>query len=123
MLYANDKGAGQPVHPRSLISAFVVRCLDSVVYLVFVNKLSSLLLASVAEEASLSLTWSETPKDTFNHGEAQMYLPLHGMCRICTLYLQSVNFMQMLTQSIWSFKLYKCFCLTQQFCLVLTSTD
>ena len=30
----------------------------------------------------------------------KMYLPLHGMCRICTLYLQSVGFMQMLTQSI-----------------------
>ena len=35
----------------------------------------------------------------------KMYLPLHAMCRKCTLYLQSVNFMQMLTQSIWSFKL------------------
>ena len=45
----------------------------------------------------------------------KMYLPLHGMCRICTLYLQLVNFMQILTQSIWSFKLHKCFCLTQQF--------
>ena len=30
----------------------------------------------------------------------KMYLPLHGMFRICTLYLQSVNFMQMLTQSL-----------------------
>ena len=45
----------------------------------------------------------------------KMYLSSHGMCRICTLYLQSVNFMQMLTQSICSFKLHKCFCLTQQF--------
>ena len=45
----------------------------------------------------------------------KIYLPLHGLCRICTLYLQSVNFMQMLTQSIWYFKLHKCFCLTQQF--------
>ena len=45
----------------------------------------------------------------------KIYLPLHGMCRICTVYLQSVNFIQMLTQSIWSFKLHKCFCLTQQF--------
>ena len=25
--YANNKGADQPAHPRSLISAFVVRCL------------------------------------------------------------------------------------------------
>ena len=32
--YANNKGAHQPVHPHSLISAFVVRCLDSV-YLSF----------------------------------------------------------------------------------------
>ena len=39
----------------------------------------------------------------------KMYLPLHGMCRICTLHLQSVNFMQMLTKSIWSFKLHECF--------------
>ena len=29
MSYANYKGADQPAHPRSLISAFVVRCLDS----------------------------------------------------------------------------------------------
>ena len=28
------------------------------------------MLASVAEQASLSLTWSETPEDTFSHDEA-----------------------------------------------------
>ena len=27
--YVNNKGTDQPAHPRSLISAFVVRCLDS----------------------------------------------------------------------------------------------
>ena len=27
----NNKGADQPAHPRSLISAFVVRCLDSII--------------------------------------------------------------------------------------------
>ena len=27
--YVNNKGADQPAHPRSVISAFVVRCLDS----------------------------------------------------------------------------------------------
>ena len=31
MPYANNKGADQPAHPRSLISAFVVRCLDSII--------------------------------------------------------------------------------------------
>ena len=49
------------------------RCLDSVMSLVSVSKVSSLVLASVAEQASLSLTRSETPKDTFSHVEAQLY--------------------------------------------------
>ena len=31
MSYANNKGADQSAHPRSLINAFVVRCLDSVI--------------------------------------------------------------------------------------------
>ena len=30
MLYANNKGADQPAYTRSLISTFVVRCLDSI---------------------------------------------------------------------------------------------
>ena len=42
MSYATNNGADQPAHPRSLISAFVVRCLDSVMSLVSVNKISSL---------------------------------------------------------------------------------
>ena len=29
--HANNKGADQPAHPRSLISAFVVRWLDSII--------------------------------------------------------------------------------------------
>ena len=33
MPYANNKGADQPAHPRSLISTFVVRCLDSMIYI------------------------------------------------------------------------------------------
>ena len=33
MSYVNNKGADQPAHQRSLISAFVVRCLDSIISL------------------------------------------------------------------------------------------
>ena len=73
MSYANNKGADQPAHSHSLISAFVVCCLDSVTSLVSVTKISSLMLASVAEQASLNLTWSETPEDTFSHNEAHMF--------------------------------------------------
>ena len=65
MSYANNKGADQPAHPRSLISAFVVRCLDNGMPLVSATKISSLMLASVAAQAGLSLTWSETPEDIF----------------------------------------------------------
>ena len=47
-------------------------CLDSVMSLDSVTKISSLMLASVAEQASLSLTWLETPTDTFSHDEAHI---------------------------------------------------
>ena len=80
MSYANNKGADQPAHLDSLISAFVVRCLDSVMSLVSVTKISNLRLASVAEQAGLSLTWSETPKDTFSHDEAHMHCYTSSWC-------------------------------------------
>ena len=40
--YANNQGADQPAHPRSLISAFVVHCLDSTIPLLAVAEISSL---------------------------------------------------------------------------------
>ena len=39
MPYANNKGADQPAHPRSLISAYVVRCLDSVIPLLAIDEI------------------------------------------------------------------------------------
>ena len=42
MPYANNKGAVQPTHPRSLISAFVVCCLDRIILLVSISEISSL---------------------------------------------------------------------------------
>ena len=72
MSYANNKGADQPAHPRSLKSAFIVRCLDSVMSLFSVTTISSLMQASVAEQASLRLTWSETPEDRFSCDVAQI---------------------------------------------------
>ena len=35
---ANNKGADQPVHPRSLISTFVVRCLNSTICILAISK-------------------------------------------------------------------------------------
>ena len=57
MPYANNKDADQPVHPRSLISAFVVRFLDSIIPLICISHISSLYLAFVPLQAGLSLCW------------------------------------------------------------------
>ena len=60
----------EPRHEKTcLISAFVVCCLDRIIPLVSISKISSLYLASVAAQAgfgSLSLTWSQTPKNSFS---------------------------------------------------------
>ena len=64
MPYENNKDAGQPAHSRSLISAFVIRCIDSIKPLVSTPKISSTLLV-VAEQAGLSLIWSQTSKTGF----------------------------------------------------------
>ena len=60
-----QQSADQPAHPRSLISASIVRCLDSIMPLVHISEIPSLHLASVAAQAGLCLTWSETPKTDF----------------------------------------------------------
>ena len=70
MLYANNKGADQPAHPRSLISAFVVRCLDRIISLDSIAEISR--LGTVAAQTGFCLAWSETPDDTFCHDEAHI---------------------------------------------------
>ena len=40
--YANNKVADQPAHPHSLISAFVVHCLDSIIPLLAIAEISRL---------------------------------------------------------------------------------
>ena len=65
MPYANNKDADQPAHQHSLISAFVVRCLDSIIPLVSISKISSLYLASIAVQGGLSLPWLQTTKTGF----------------------------------------------------------
>ena len=42
MSYGNNKGADQPAHSRSLISAFVVRCLNSIISLDSIAEISRL---------------------------------------------------------------------------------
>ena len=42
MPYANNKGTDQPAHSRSLISAFVVHCLYSIISILAISKVSRL---------------------------------------------------------------------------------
>ena len=63
----NNKGADQPAHPRSLISTFVVHCLDCIIPVLAKSKIPKFqdYLASVPAQAGLSLTWLQTPKSGF----------------------------------------------------------
>ena len=42
----------------------------------YISEFSSLYLVSVASQADLSLTWSETPKTGFSHNEAHLFIQL-----------------------------------------------
>ena len=63
--FANNTGADQPAHPRSLISAFVIRFLERTIFNLATGKISIFYLVSVAEETGLKLTLTETPKTGF----------------------------------------------------------
>ena len=65
MPYANNKRADKPAHPRSLISAYVVRWLDSIIPVLAKSKIAILRLVSLAEQTGLCLIWSQTPKTGF----------------------------------------------------------
>ena len=61
----NNTGADQPAHPRRLISAFVIRFLESIISKLATSEISIFLLVSVAEETGLNLTLSETSTTGF----------------------------------------------------------
>ena len=92
ILYVNNKGADQPAHPRSLISAFVVRCLDSMIPLpvVSISEISSLHLVYVAAQAGLSYLVAN-PEDRFSHDVAHM-----ASCLFQTIQLKYCHYV-----SVW----------------------
>ena len=72
--YATNKDVDQPVHPRSLISTFVVRCLDSIMSLT-----TSLYICNFMTLASF-FSWAdrfesylvEHPEDSFSRDEVEL---------------------------------------------------
>ena len=73
MPYANNKGADQLAHARSLISAYVFHCMDRIIHvpLLAIAEISRPYLISSVEQAGLSVTWSQIPEDTFSRDVAQ----------------------------------------------------
>ena len=74
----NNKGTDQPAHPRSLIGAFVVRCLDSIIPLV----------SKPLPRFCGCAGWFESylvrkPKDRFSHDEAHILLVHKHKCFKC----------------------------------------
>ena len=72
MLHAKNKGTHQPAHQHSLISAFVVRCLDRIMLVPAESKMPRLKLVSLAEQAILSLIWLYTSEDRVSCDVAQI---------------------------------------------------
>ena len=79
--------------PHSLISTFVVHCLDSTTPLVVIYEISRLQLASVAEQAGLNLIWSKIQADTFSRDVAHIMLEngpqSHGLQKCNSKYLNT----------------------------------
>ena len=72
MIHANNKGADQPAHPCSLISAFVIRCLDSIIPEVSLSENSRPLVSPTAEQL-VEYGLEENPGDRFSHHWTQSW--------------------------------------------------
>ena len=57
--FSNNTGADQPAHTRSLIIAFVIRLLESIISRLASSEISTFWLVSIAEETGLKLALSE----------------------------------------------------------------
>ena len=62
---ANNKGADQPGHVRSLISVVVIRLMENIISKLATSEISVFYLVSVAEQTRLCVTWSESPRTGF----------------------------------------------------------
>ena len=69
--HANNKGTDKPAHPHSLISAFVGCCLDSIISILAIDKISSLyLFCGCAGQFESTLV--SNPEDRFSDDLAHL---------------------------------------------------
>ena len=70
----NNTGADQPARPRSLISTFVIRFLESIIYELATGKISSFLACLCSLEDWFESLFVGHPEDRFSHDEAHIML-------------------------------------------------
>ena len=70
--FANNTGTDQPAHQRSLISAFVIRFLESIICKLATGEILIFKLVFVAEETGLKLALAEIPKTGLSSDETHM---------------------------------------------------
>ena len=104
MPYANNKGADQPAWMRSLISAFVFHCLDSIIPLVFISlKLLRSFCGCAGQFQSYRVA---DPENRFSHDKARIFYGEIGKIIIrYPPYLFLMN-MQIDQQTLWSFSAF-----------------
>ena len=73
-LFANNTGADQPAHPRSLISAFVIRFLLSIISRLDTSKILKFLDSLCSGGDWFEPRFLKNPEDRFCHVKAHMVL-------------------------------------------------
>ena len=71
-MVAKNKWADQSAHPLSLISAFVIHLLESILSRLTTCEILYFRLVYVTEQAGLNFSSLETPQDMFSHVEAHI---------------------------------------------------
>ena len=66
----NNKGADQPAHPRSLISAFVIHFLESMISILATSEIYFFLASLCILAAWSESNFLKNSKDRFSRGEA-----------------------------------------------------
>ena len=90
MPYAKNKGSDQPAHPRSPISTFVIRCLDSLISLVSISEISSLPSFCVCAGRFESYL-VENPEDRFSRDETHIIYCMSICLTISALHTSAYN--------------------------------
>ena len=79
-MYANNKGADQPAHLLSLISAFIICSVVNIIIKPTTCKILIFQLVSVAVQTRLSPTWSETQRQVFRGAAGSSLIGVTALC-------------------------------------------